>query len=58
MNIFENYLTKINKIILENRDLLNLKNIESLNNVNLVVPPEHFNCDLSTNICLVLAKAN
>ncbi len=58
MNIFENYLTKINKIILENRDLLNLKNIESLNNVNLEVPPEHFNCDLSTNICLVLAKAN
>ena len=24
----------------------------------LKVPPEHFHCDLSTNVCLVLAKAN
>ena len=58
MNIFEYYLTKINKIILENRDFLNLKNIENLRDINLEVPPEHFNCDLSTNVCLVLAKSN
>ncbi len=58
MNIFENYLTEINKVILKNRDFLNLENIDNLQEINLEVPPEHFNCDLSTNICLVLAKAN
>ena len=58
MNIFENYLKKINKIILENKVFLNLENIESLTNVNLESPPEPFNYDLSTNVCLVLAKAN
>ncbi len=57
MNIFENYLKKINKIILENKVFLNLENIESLTNVNLESPPEPFNYDLSTNVCLVLAKA-
>ena len=30
MNIFENYLSKINRIILENREHLNLKNIKNL----------------------------
>ena len=56
MNIFENYLSIINKIILDNQDVLKLKNIKDLNNVNLEVPPEHFNFDLSTNVCLILSK--
>ena len=58
MNIFENYLSIINKIILGNQDILKLKNIKNLNNVNLEVPPEHFNFDLSTNVCLILSKDN
>ena len=58
MNIFENYLTQINKIILESKDFLNLENIDNLNDITLEIPPEHFNYDLSTNVCLVLAKAN
>ncbi len=58
MNIFENYLTQINKIILENKDLLNLDNTDNLHNIILEIPPEHLNYDLSTNVCLVLAKAN
>ncbi len=58
MNIFVNYLSKINKIILENKSFLNLENIGNLHDVNLEVPPEHFHYDLSTNVCLVLAKAN
>ena len=58
MNIFENYLLKIKKIILENKDNLNLENIKILSDVNLEIPPEHFNCDLSTNIALVLSKKN
>ena len=58
MNIFENYLKQINKIILESKDFLNLDNIDNLHDIILEIPPEHFNYDLSTNVCLVLAKAN
>ena len=58
MNIFENYLLKINNIILKNKDNLNLQNLENIKNVNLEVPPEHLNYDLSTNISLVLSKSN
>ena len=58
MNIFENYLSKINKVIRDNKDSLNLVNLDNLKNVNLEVPPDHFNFDLSTNISLVLAKNN
>ena len=58
MNIFENYLSKINKIILDNQKILKLKILEDIGNVNLEVPPYHFNYDLSSNISLVLAKSN
>ena len=58
MNIFENYLSKINDIILDNKDDLNLDHTDNLKSVNLEVPPDHFNFDLSTNICLVLSKVN
>ena len=58
MNIFENYLSKINKIILDNKKYFKIKKFENLNNVNLEVPPDHFNYDLSSNVSLVLAKKN
>ncbi len=58
MNIFENYLSKINKIILDNKKILRLSILDNLNNVNLEVPPTHFNYDLSSNVSLVLAKMN
>ena len=58
MNIFEYYLLKINEIILDNKSNLKLTHLEDLKNVNLEVPPEHINFDLSSNICLVLSKAN
>ncbi len=58
MNIFENYLSKINNLILQNKDILKLKNFDNLHNINLEVPPEHFNFDLSSNISLILAKSN
>ncbi len=58
MNIFENYLSKIINVVESNKDLLGLENSRNLNNINLEVPPEHFNFDLSTNISLVLAKKN
>ncbi len=58
MNIFENYLVKINKLILSNKDILKLSNLDNLENINLEVPPDQFNFDLSTNISLILSKAN
>ena len=58
MNIFEKYLSKINKLILDKKNILKLTNFDNLNNVNLEVPPEQFNFDLSTNISLILSKAN
>ena len=58
MNIFDNYLLIITKIILKNKESLNLKNLKNLENVNIEVPPKHLNFDLSTNISLVLSKIN
>ena len=58
MNIFEHYLSEIKKLVLENKDDLQLKNLDNLKNINLEVPPEEFNFDLSCNISLVLAKLN
>ena len=58
MNIFENYLSQIIKLIKLNKDVLKLQSLDNLKNVNLEVPPAHINFDLSTNISLVLSKAN
>ena len=58
MNIFDNYLLIITKIILKNKESLNLNNLKNLENVNIEVPPKYLNFDLSTNISLVLSKIN
>jgi arginyl-tRNA synthetase len=58
MNIFNNYLSEICHLILINKNELKLQNLDNLENVNLEVPPEQFNFDLSCNISLVLAKSN
>ena len=58
MNIFEYYLSEINKLILSHKNDLKLINLENLKNVNLEIPPEKFNFDLSCNISLVLGKSN
>jgi len=58
MNIFERHLSEIRKIILSEKDSLKLEIIENLQGVNLEIPPEHFNFDLSCNIAMVLGKKN
>ena len=58
MNIFEYHLKEIQNLILVNKKILKLENIDNLNNVNLEVPPEEFNFDLSCNIAMVLGKSN
>jgi arginyl-tRNA synthetase len=58
MNIFEYYLSEINELILIHKKDLKLNNLDNLINVNLEVPPDHFDFDLSCNISLVLGKSN
>ena len=58
MNIFDNYLSKINEIITDNKKLLKLTSLDNLDNINLEVPPDHLDYDLSSNVSLVLAKTN
>ena len=58
MNIFEHHLSEIRKIILSEKDTLKLEVIENLQGVNLEIPPEQFNFDLSCNIAMVLGKKN
>ena len=58
MNIFDHYLDKIKKILLDlsKESLITLP--ESLDGINTEIPPEKFNCDLSTNVGMVLSKIN
>ena len=58
MNIFEYHLKEIQNLILAKNDILKLDKIENLDKINLEVPPEQFNFDLSCNIAMVLGKSN
>ena len=58
MNIFEYYLKEIQNLILTKSDILKLEKIEDLDKINLEVPPEQYNFDLSCNIAMVLGKSN
>ena len=58
MNIFEYHLAEIKDLILSKKDTLKLDKIDNLKGVNLEIPPEHFNFDLSCNIAMVLGKKN
>ena len=58
MNIFEYHLSEIKKIILLEKDSLKLSNIDNFKGINLEIPPEIFNFDLSCNIAMVLGKKN
>ena len=58
MNIFEHHLSEIKKIILSEKDFLKLEVIDNLQGINLEIPPEQFNFDLSCNIAMVLGKKN
>ena len=49
MNIFEHHLSEIKKLIISEKAILKLTNVEDLQGINLEVPPEQFNFDLSCN---------
>ena len=58
MNIYDLYLDKIKDIIIKiNKDDL-IKLPENLNGINVDIPPPNFNCDISTNVSMVLSKIN
>ena len=57
MNIFEHHLSEIKKTILSENDFLKL-DVDNLDGINMEVPPEQFNFDLSCNIAMVLGKKN
>ncbi len=56
MNIFETYKEKIQSLIIENCESLNIDPKINFEGVVIEVPPQEFNFDLSSNIALVLAK--
>ena len=58
MNIFDHYLDKIKKILLDLADEGIISLPEKLDGINTEIPPEKFNCDLSTNVGMVLSKIN
>ena len=58
MNIFDEYLEKIKKILLDNKDKGNLVLPNSLDGITAEAPPLKFNSDISTNAAMVLSKIN
>ena len=58
MNIFELYLDKIKSIIIDLNKQDELLIPETFNGINAEIPPSKFDCDISTNVAMVLAKLN
>ncbi len=58
MNIFEEYLNLIKKLILKNQKNLKLENLNEFRGVVVEIPPSDFDYDLSSNVCLILGKLN
>ena len=58
MNIFDLYLDKIKKILIDlsKKDKIILP--DNLNGITTEIPPANFNSDISTNVAMVLSKAN
>ena len=58
MNIFDQYLDNLKKILSDlskNTDLVLPDNLDS---VTAEIPPPKFNSDISTNVAMVLSKVN
>ncbi len=58
MNIFDLYLEKIIKIVKQANKNKTIEIPEMLSGINVDIPPVQFNCDISTNVAMVLAKPN
>jgi arginyl-tRNA synthetase len=58
MNIYEQYLDNIKKILLDLSKKGDLILPDNLDGITSEVPPEKFNSDISTNVAMVLSKLN
>ena len=58
MNIFQDYLIKIKKIIQIASDEKKLLLPDKLSSINVDTPPSNFDGDISTNVAMVLSKPN
>ena len=58
MNIFEQYLDKIKKIILDQAKKGKLVLPERLDAITAEMPPAKFTSDISTNVAMFLSKLN
>ena len=58
MNIFDQYLNKIKKILLELSKSSDLLLPDKLDGITTEIPPSNFNSDISTNVAMVLSKIN
>ena len=58
MNIFDQYLDNLKKILLDLYKQGEIILPDKLDGINAEIPPEKFNCDISTNVAMVLSKIN
>ena len=58
MNIFNQYLDKIKKIVLDLSKNGKLILPDKLDGITTEIPPSKFNSDISTNVAMVLSKVN
>ncbi len=58
MNIFDTYLEKIKSIVINLQKNNQIIIPENFNGINAEIPPVKFDCDVSTNVAMVLSKPN
>jgi len=58
MNIFDQYLDRIKKILLDLSKKGNLVLPDKLDGITVEIPPPKFDSDISTNVAMVLSKVN
>ena len=58
MNIFDEYLEKIKKTLIDLSKDGKIILPENLDGINTEIPPSKFNCDISSNVAMFLSKIN
>ena len=58
MNIFENFLEKVNQILIQLSNDGSLVLPNAMNGITAEIPPSKFNSDISTNVAMILSKPN
>ena len=58
MNIFDIYLERIKKLLLILKSNGEIEIPDVLDGINVDAPPHNFDCDISTNVAMVLSKIN